>query len=471
MPSERIELDRAPLDQLVADTAEQKRCHTISWGVVRDGELALTGNSGPFEVDADAHDANHGQTVYRIASMTKSFAAATTLLLRDEGAFQLDDPIGRLVPELAALRGPTTDAAPITIRDLLSMTSGFVTDDAWADRNLDLTDDTFDSIVASGPVFAQPTGTEFEYSNFGYAVLGRVVHRVTGTRLQRHVTERLLDPLGMTRTSWVMPPHNDWARPMRWLDDNYVHELPPLGDGLIAPMGGLWTTVADLARWISWLDEAFPARGGPDDGLLSRSSRREMQTSQQYVGMRSYGAIRYATSYCLGLRVLHEPRSGSIVTHSGGLPGYGSNMSWRPGAGLGTIALSNATYAPMTELGIRMLELVSEQLWPTPPQRHVPTILGDAADKLVALLNAWNDSVAEQLFSNNVRADDSWRRRQAAAAPYGPLAISSVQAINDARADIWCTTSPATKVKITFALAVSDPTKIQEYEISSMPND
>ncbi len=128
--------------------------------------------------------------------MTKSFSAAATLLLRDEGAFRLDDPVGRLVPELESLRGPTSDAAPITVRDLLSMTGGFVTDDAWADRNLDLTDDDFDAIVASGPVFAVPTGTEFEYSNFGYAVLGRVVHRVTGITLQTHVTERLLGAAG-----------------------------------------------------------------------------------------------------------------------------------------------------------------------------------------------------------------------------------------------------------------------------------
>jgi CubicO group peptidase (beta-lactamase class C family) len=453
-------IDRSALDEFVSTFAGEHPCATIAWGIVHDGALEISGAVG------DTHE----HKVYRIASMTKSFSAAATLLLRDEGAFQLDDPIGRLVPELEPLRGPTVDAAPITVRDLLSMTSGLVSDDAWADRNLDLSDDAFDTIVASGPVFAQPPGTEFEYSNFGYAVLGRVVHRVTGVRLQDHVSERLLGPLGMTRTTWVMPPHDDWARPTRWIDDGYTEELPPLGDGLIAPMGGIWTTVSDLAKWVGWLDDAFPARDGLDDGPLSRASRRELQTSQQYVGIRSYGEIRYATSYCLGLRVLHHPQRGSIVTHSGGLPGYGSNMSWRLGGRLGTITLSNATYAPMTELGIRLLEQVSDQFGPIPSRRRVTAVVDDAANRLVGLLNRWDDSVAVGLFSDNVSKDDSWRRRRAAVEPHIPLTISSIRALNDARAHVWCVDSHGAEVKITFSLAPNDPSTLQEYEISPLPN-
>lgn len=451
-------IDRSPLERFVSTFAGEHQCATIVWGVVRDGVLEIVGTHG--ETDES--------TTYRIASMTKSFSAAVTLALRDEGVFQLDDPIGRLVPELAALRSPTTDAAPITVRDLLSMTAGFVTDDAWADRNLDLSDDAFDEIVTAGPVFARPTGTGYEYSNFGYAVLGRVVHRLTGGRIQRHVTERLLEPLGMTRTTWVMPTSGAWARPMRWIDDRYVEEMPPLGDGLVAPMGGLWTTIGDLATWMAWLDDAFPARDGRDHGPLVRASRREMQTSQHYVGMRSYGDRRYPTSYCFGLRVLHDPDRGSIVTHSGGLPGYGSNMSWRSGGRLGTIALSNATYAPMTELGIRLLEQVSDQLRTGRPGRPVAPSVGAAADRLIALLAAWDDSAADRLFSNNVSADDSWARRSTAADALRPLTVTAVEAINDARGRIRCTASDA-PVTITFSLAPTDPTRIQEYEIVRPP--
>ncbi len=448
-------IDRSPLDQLVEAFAVRHRCPTIAWGAVQDGGLAVAGAVGTVDE----------RTVYRIASMTKSFSAAATLLLRDEGAFQLDDPIGRHVPELDSLRSPTGDAPPITIRDLLSMTSGLVTDDDWADRHLDLTDDEFDSIIESGPVFAQPTGVAYEYSNFGYAVLGRVVQRVSGHPIQAHITDRLLGPLGMTETTWVRPGHDRWARPMRRLDDHYVDELPPLGDGLIASMGGLWTTVSDLATWVGWLDAAFPARDDPEDGPLQRSSRREMQTSQRYTGMRDGDGASYAASYGYGLRVLHEPRRGSVVTHSGGLPGYGSNMSWRLGRRLGVIALSNATYAPMTELGLQMLDVLSDQIDPVPHARPAHGRLHHAASRLVALLNDWDDTRATQLFADNVELDDSWARRRSAASLYRPLTITSVEAINEARARISCTGPEEQAVQITFALAPVAPPVIQRYDI------
>jgi CubicO group peptidase (beta-lactamase class C family) len=451
-------IDRAPLDQLVNDFAAERHCPTIAWGVVRSSGLALTGAVG----DVDE------RTVYRIASMTKSFSAAATLLLRDEGAFQLDDPIGRHVPELDSLRSPTGDAPPITIRDLLSMTSGLVTDDDWADRHLDLTDDEFDAIITSGPIFAQPTGLEYEYSNFGYAVLGRVVHRVSGRPIQAHVTDRLLGPLGMTRTTWVQPDHDGWARPLRWLDGDYVEELPPLADGLIAPMGGLWTTVSDLARWVGWLDAAFPARDDPDDGPLQRSSRREMQTSQRSTGIRERNDSSYATSYGYGLRVLHQGQRGAVVSHSGGLPGYGSNMSWRLGRRLGVIALSNATYAPMTELGLHMLDVLSDQIDPAPHDRPANGRLHHAAGRLVSLLNDWDDTDAARLFADNVELDDAWSRRRSAASIYRPLTITSVDSINEARAQISCTARDGQTVQITFALAPVAPPTIQRYDISPL---
>jgi len=450
-----VAIDRNPIDELVLTYAAERRCPTISWGVVYDGGLALAGTMG----DAGPH------TVYRIASMTKSFSAAATLLLRDEGALRLDEPVERYVPELAAVRGPTSDAAAITVRDLLSMTSGLVIDDAWADRHLDLTPDDFAQIVARGVMFAEPTGTNYEYSNLGFAILGRVVQRVTGQTIQQIVSERLLAPLGMDASTWQEPDHDDWARPMRWLDDRFVDELPPLGDGLIAPMGGIWSTVSDLVRWVMWMDDAFPARYDADGGgPLARASRREMQKAGQYVGTRTLRGKRAPISYGFGLQVLDEPDLGSVVSHSGGFPGYGSNMRWLRGRRLGVITLANSTYAPMTELGALIMDDVARQTDTSSTARPHSGLLVGFAGRLVDLLNEWDDAVADDLFADNVASDDSYERRAAAARAAGPLRITAVEPINDARATVRCIDAAAHDVTVTFALAPTLPHQIQIYE-------
>jgi CubicO group peptidase (beta-lactamase class C family) len=453
----RHELDHGAITELVAAYAERHHCPTIAWGVVGDGALAASGSVG----DVDAH------TVYRIASMTKCFSAAATLWLRDAGVLRLDDPIAGHAPELRSLKSPSADAPDVTIRDLLSMTSGLAGDDPWADRHLDLTDAEFDSIIERGAVFAVPTGIEFEYSNFGFAVLGRVVQRASGRRLQDVVTEELLQPLGMGETSWVQPLHGEWAPPLDWVDGQFVDELPPLADGLIAPMGGIWTTVADLAVWVSWLDEAFPPRDGRDDGPLSRASRREMQTVQRYVGQRTLREVRSPTGYGYGLRVLDEAALGAVISHSGGLPGYGSNMRWLRGRRTGVIALSNVTYAPMTELTALILDLAADQGFVPSAPEPSSELLDALAPRLVALLNDWDDAQADSLFADNVALDASYQRRAGAARTLTAdqqLAIDRIEVEDAASATIHCTGTAGREVTVTFSIAPTLPPRIQEYE-------
>lgn len=464
--SGRVQLDRGPLDRLVASYADERRCPTISWGVIIGDDIVTGGVGG----DGDRERVTE-HTVYRIASMTKSFSAAATLILRDEGVLRLDDPVARHAPELAAL--DRFDTAPITIRDLLTMTSGLPSDDPWADRHLDLTDDEFDRIISDVPLFAHSTGNVYEYSNFGFAVLGRVVQRATGQRMQDVITSRLLAPLGMEHSGWVRPEHDDWARPMRWIDDRHVAERGPLPDGLIAPMGGIWTTVADLARWVTWLDAAFPARDEPDDGPLCRASRREMQSPQRYTGMGTLRGVRAAGTYGLGLRVLDEPVLGIVVTHSGGLPGYGSNMRWLPGRRIGAIALANATYAPMTELTAHLLDAVREQgLVPTSTVA-VSSEVAELGAHLVALVNEWDDDRARQVVTESLVDDDTLDRRRAAAervvAVTGPLTITSIEPQGAARATIRCSGATGSTATVSMLLAPPRPARIQSYTVTVDP--
>ncbi|MDO8392374.1 MAG: serine hydrolase domain-containing protein [Actinomycetota bacterium] len=440
--------------ELVATTARDERCPSIAWAVVRDGAI----------VDGESLD-----TVYRIASMTKSFTSAAVLALRDEGVLALDEPVAAYAPELAAVRGPA-GSAPITLRRLMSMAAGLATDDAWADRHLDITAGEIDQLYAAGPAFACRPDERFEYSNLGFGMIGRVVQRVTGRTVQQHVSDRFLVPLGMHDTTWLQPAHDRWARPHRVEDGTIVPDLPaPLDDGEIAPMGGLWSTVADLTRWITWLDAANHP-GADDDHPLRSASRREMQRINTYIGIAESAGHASPAGYGFGLNLRDDATLGMVVAHSGGLPGYGSNMRWIAGRGVGAIALANTTYAPMSELTLKMLHVLHGQgLVPAAAAPAAP-LLQAAAERLVALLNAWDDAAAAALFADNVGLDESLARRAAAAARvldvHGPLTLQAVRP-DQATSGVLavCGATSGTTLHIEVQLSPEPAAGVQWYEV------
>ena len=113
--------------------------------------------------------------LFRIASMTKSFTALSILRLRDLGRLSLEDPAARYVPELAALAYPTRDSPQITIRHLLTHSAGFPEDNPWGDRQLGTDRATLSRWLKNGLPFSNAPGVAFEYSNYGFAILGQVV--------------------------------------------------------------------------------------------------------------------------------------------------------------------------------------------------------------------------------------------------------------------------------------------------------
>ena len=464
---------RPDLERLVARGSQHDHC-SIAWGVVAHGELVLTGACA-----AEPDPLPTAQTVFRIASMTKSFTAAAIMILRDRGALRLDDVVADIAPEFSAVVGPTSDSPPITVRHLLSMAAGMVTDDMWADRHLDVSDDDLDELLATGATFAWPPQSRGEYSNLGFAMLGRVIQRVSGRRAQQFITENLLLQLGMHRTTWKQPNHDDWAKPYTVSDGQRVADVAPLHDGAFAPMGGLWSCVSDVARWVAWLADAFPPRDADEAGPLRRASRREIQQVQ-----RSWPTVHTAASgegddfipersdgggYGFGLFVWHDNRFGHFVAHSGGLPGYGSNMRWVPGRGIGVITLANVTYAPMTALARRMLEVIDDH--GLVPAARVPpsAALKTAAHGLTLLLSDWTDHAAEELFADNVSLDESLSRRAAGAAELvaarGTLTLLGVDAETPMRGRATMRCADGTELQIDLDLSPTVPPRIQFYEV------
>ena len=167
------------------------------------------------------------------------------------------------VPELKGWPPVTPDAQRVRIRHLLTMTAGFPTDDPWGDREQGTPLPEFAEFLAQGVSFAWAPGTRFEYSNLGYAILGRVISAVTGAPYADVIKARLLDPLGMSQTGYEADrlragrcwPPGTAAKATGWA------ELPMAPYGAFAPMGGVFSSVHDLARWVSGFAGAWPPGG------------------------------------------------------------------------------------------------------------------------------------------------------------------------------------------------------------------
>ncbi len=398
---------------------DEGRIPGVAWGVVRDGKLVHAGGAGTLRGGEDrAPDAD---TVFRIASMTKSFTAATILGLRDDGRLRLDDEVAAYVPELAGWRHPAADAPAITIRHLLTMSAGLPTDDPWGDRQQGLPLDAFRALLAAGPTFAWPPGTMFDYSNLGYGVLGRVVTAASGLEYKDEVRRRLLDPLRMTDSAYeeaeVDPDRlaHGYAR----RDDSLNREgTDPYG--ALASMGGLYSTVRDLARWVAFHLDAFPARSDPDDGPLRRASRREMAQVQRALAADREASPAHqvppveAGGYGFGLFLTSRPDIGVTVGHGGGYPGYGTMMVWHPSSGVGVVGAGNLRYAPVHELTRNLLvDLVRADDVPRRPLRLLPVVEARRAT-VTALLDRWDDAAADAAFAMNMDLDEPRDARRSA---------------------------------------------------------
>ena len=135
-PERRAKLARAfpEIDRRIAAFMAERHVPGAAWGIVIDGELAHAGVAGYRELGSKSPVTR--DSVFRIASMTKSFTAMAVLKLRDEGRLSLDDLAEQHVPELKALRYPTSDAPKITVRHLMSHAAGFPEDNPWGDQQL-----------------------------------------------------------------------------------------------------------------------------------------------------------------------------------------------------------------------------------------------------------------------------------------------------------------------------------------------
>ncbi|WP_160268202.1 serine hydrolase domain-containing protein [Bifidobacterium biavatii] len=382
----------AEIDRIFHALVTERKAPAYAYGIFDRNGLILSGHGGtatridrPDEsLELDEH------TRFRIASMSKSFAAAAVMQLAWQGKVDLHAPAADIVPQLANVVPWDRDSFPITVHDLLAMSCGLATDDAWADRQESISRAELQTLLSQRLKSIYSPGERYEYSNIGYAAIGEVIRNASGMDVPDYVRTHLLEPLGLTETTYDwrdvpadrlcrgyhLDPDSDAsgdASAAAWVPETFADP------GAFSVIGGVISSVHDVAAWDAWLARGFePSDVGSGDGapeadalgdeVLPRRYRRLMQmphtpmppvlrsgSSRGWLTRRDFNEIE---AYGYGLIVKHDERFGDIAYHSGGYPGYGSNMRWHLDSGLGVVVLSNGRYATPSVLAIRALSLL-----------------------------------------------------------------------------------------------------------------
>ena len=383
-PASRRGRDRAPAGStrrrllLVAARAQAAgRVPALVAGVVRDGEL----------VWADGYGSLPGGPVeevqFRIGSITKTITAVLVLRAVRDGLVALDEPVSTVLGDIGY-----GDRTP---RMLLAHSSGMQAEPpgpwwerapgrSWAElAGHDGSRDVF------APVF--DPGDRYHYSNLGFALLGELVARVRGRSWWETAQQEVLGPLGMSRTTFLPEPPVATGFSVHPYEGALVPE-PATDTGAMAPAGQLWSTIGDLARWAGFLIE----------GRTSVLSQAELARAMTAQASDPEAGLEHA--HGLGFRLMRGG-SGTLVGHTGSMPGFLAGCFVDRARRTGALVLANGTVGVATgELARDLLEELEEcePALPAPwrPSDPVPAAVADVLGVWhwgnTALVFAWEGS-------------------------------------------------------------------------------
>ena len=319
--------------QLRADVAADDVGGIVA-GVMVDGDLVWAQAFG--WADRDARTPMSTASISRTGSISKSVTAVLMMRLLDEGVIGLDEPVERYLPAFASVKDRRVDAEPVTFRHLASHTAGLIREPQWPDAVVGPIELWDKRIVESFPLTAYDTvpGARYQYSNIGFGTLGLALAKAAGRPFMEMVRTEVLEPLGMTGSEFVVAGAKLEARLAAGYvigQDGSIDGGQPArehaGRGYKVPNGGVYSTVADLGRFMGAMS------GVPGLRILSEESRQEALSIQTPENPnRGYG---------LGFSVQIDEQGRKIASHGGSVAGYTAHMAFDPKARIGVVLLRN----------------------------------------------------------------------------------------------------------------------------------
>jgi CubicO group peptidase (beta-lactamase class C family) len=351
------------------------RLPSLTVGVAHAGKTLCLESVGVS--DAEVGDPALPGLQYRIGSITKTFTAALVLTLAERGLLGIDEPVAAYLPD--------TTVGPVLVRQLLAHIGGVQREaphPMWATMQGPDRDALLDAFTRVESV--DVPGTRWHYSNLGYAILGQVVHSITGSPCEDVIARELLEPLGLTHTTWR--PVTDHAIGYRL--DPYrvgaVHREPDMDQAAIGVAGQLWSTAEDLLTW-------GHALLGHAPDVLPPHVTQSMRTLQVMVD-----AQKWSQGWGLGL--ILERRGDLILSgHTGAMPGFLAALSMEPDSGLIVTAFTNVTR------GIRLADLCADLIAEILPHLSAePASLMSSTSpptELAGVLGRWWSESEETVFT------------------------------------------------------------------------
>jgi CubicO group peptidase (beta-lactamase class C family) len=336
------------LDARVPDRMREAKLPGWSIAVVRDGSTVYAGAFG-------ARDSARGlpataDTLFGIGSVTKSFVAIAILQLVDDGRVRLDDPVSKFVPLELGMRG-----RPITIHHLLTHTAGFPNLDSsnvlisrglGRDTGVPMASaaDFYRFVNGAADEVRFAPGERYFYSNESWRMLGHVVQVASGQPFHRYVTERILEPLGMTRTTFRpsqvradpdhLTPHRVGENGAEPTDLPYPDPEDNLDFAFLSAAGGLFSSAREMASYLGAQIAGGRHAGGR---LASEDAFARMQAEQIRIGEDLFGAVGYG----YGLRVNEDFLGQRLLSHGGSISVSTAHLAFVPALGIGVVMMGN----------------------------------------------------------------------------------------------------------------------------------
>ena len=344
-PADPAELE-AFLDELLGKQMKEYPIPGAAVSVVKDGELFFAKGYGYADLE-NGIPVDPEQTLFRIGSVGKLFTWTAVMQLVEQGKLDLDADIN----DYLDFRIPDTYPQPITLKHLMTHTAGF--EDlffeifVWDAADLMPVGEWLASHI---PARVRPPGEVAAYSNYGTALAGYIVARVSGVPYEQYIQENILDPLGMEHSSTQSPlPPNLRAHASLgyWLVDSVVQAVPDypdyMGQPAMVPAGGHSSSITDMARFMI----AHLQNGRYSDANIAEARILKEATVQQM----------HSTLYTPDPRILgnaygffdFSDNGQRTLGHSGGTLGFTTLLLLLPDQNLGVfVAYNNEVSGALT---------------------------------------------------------------------------------------------------------------------------